>query len=73
MPPVHEPDAVHGVQHHLQPAVLHPPPPTARWRVLEEKPHAVMPHVRAHVDGELEGGRQREVGQVAVAILMSGK
>ena len=60
MPPVHEPDAVHRVEHHLQPAVFHPPPPAARRGVLEEQAHAVMPHVRADVDSELGGGADIE-------------
>lgn len=56
MPPVHQADAVHGVQHHLEPAVLHPLPPAPHRGVLEQQAHAVVPHVRAHVDGELERG-----------------
>lgn len=57
VPPVKEPHAVHGVQDHLY-ALLAAQLPTATDRdVLEQQSHAMVPHVRAHADGEL-GGKQ---------------
>lgn len=58
MPPVQEPHAVHGVQHDLHALVRTRLLAVANWGVLEHQAHAVVPHVRAHVDGELRGERQ---------------
>lgn len=52
VPPVKEPHAVHRVQDHLY-ALLTAQLPTAADRdVLEQQSHAMVPHVRAHADGE---------------------
>lgn len=57
MPPIQEPDTVHRVQHHLQPLLQARLLPVARGRVLEHQAHAVVPHVCAHRDGELQERR----------------
>lgn len=54
VPPIQQPDAVHGVQHHLHSLVESWLLAIVNRGVLEEQPHAMMPHVCAHVDGELQ-------------------
>lgn len=49
---------MHGVQHDLHALVRTRLLAIANWGVLEHQAHAVVPHVRAHVDGELRGERQ---------------
>lgn len=57
MPPIQEPDTVHRIQHHLHPLLHARLLPVAHGRVLEHEAHAVVPHVRAHRDGELQERR----------------
>lgn len=57
MPPIQEPDTVHRVQYHLHPLLHTRLLPVAHRRVLEHQAHAVVPHVCAHRDGELQERR----------------
>lgn len=52
VPPVKEPHAVHGVQDHLHTLLTAQFPATMDRGVLEQQSHAMVPHVRAHADGE---------------------
>ena len=49
---------MHGVQHNLHSLVKARFLAVANRGVLEHQAHAMMPHVRAHVDGELRETRQ---------------
>lgn len=66
MPPVQEPDTVHRVQHHLHPLLHAWLLPVAHGRVLEHQAHAVVPHVRAHRDGELQERRPELLQRVTL-------
>lgn len=66
VPPVQEPDTVHRVQHHLHPLLHARLLPVAHGRVLEHQAHAVVPHVRAHRDGELQERRAELLQTVTV-------
>lgn len=52
MPPVKEPDAVHGVQDNLHALLAAQFPATMDRRVLEHQPHSMVAHVCTHVDGK---------------------
>lgn len=66
MPPIQEPDTVHRIQHHLHPLLHARLLPVAHGRVLEHQAHAVVPHVRAHRDGELQERRPELLQKVTV-------
>lgn len=55
MPPVEESNAVRRVQDDLHALLAAQLPPAADRRVLEHQSHAMMPHVRAHIDSKLGG------------------
>ena len=52
MPPIQQPDAMHGVQHHLHSLVKAWLLAIVNRGVLEDQTHAMMPHICAHIDGE---------------------
>lgn len=54
MPPIQQPDAMHGVQHHLHSLVKAWLLAIVNRGVLEDQTHAMMPHICAHIDGELQ-------------------
>lgn len=54
MPPVHDPHALHGIQHHLEAAQVPLLLAALQRRVLKQQADAMVAHVRADVDCELE-------------------
>lgn len=58
VPPVKEPDTVHGVQDDLHALFAAQLPASMNRRILEDQPHSVMAHVCAHIDSKL--GRKRK-------------
>lgn len=73
VPPVQQPDAVHGVQHHLQALVGTRLPAAAQGSVLEAQTHSVVPHVRADRDGELQERHSTAAAQPPPASLKQGR
>lgn len=58
MPPVKESNAVHWVQDDLHALFAAQFPAATDRRVLEHQSHAMMPHVRAHIDSKLAEKKQ---------------
>lgn len=52
MPPVKEPDTVHGVQDDLHALFAAQLPASVNRRILEDQPHSVMTHICAHIDSK---------------------
>lgn len=61
MPPVHEPHAVYRIQHHLGSTLVPSLLPALEWRVLEHQADAVVSHICAHIDCELQQRQRHKI------------